>query len=118
MLLNGFVSCGQPDVWPISIFDADYSYYAIVRGLVVNLLKIYIQEKNLWPFLHRVSLISVDSKKRIPDEASNGELGVNSVNLFCCKQNVLDLIMELFFMLIKYCLYYMKILIEKIWHLL
>ena len=39
---------------------------------------------------------------RIPDEASNGALGVNSVNLFCCKQNVLDLMMEVFFMLVKY----------------
>ena len=29
---------------------------------------------------------------RIPDEASNGALGVNSVNLFCCQQNVLDLV--------------------------
>ena len=49
----------------------------------------------------------------IPDEASNGAVGVNSENLFCCKQNVLDLIMELFFMLVKYRLYYMKILIEN-----
>ena len=28
-------------------------------------------------------------------------------------QNLLDLIMEVFFILVKYCLYYMKILIEK-----
>ena len=49
----------------------------------------------------------------IPDEASNGALGVNTINLFCCKQNVLDLIMELFFMLVTYCLYYMTVLIEK-----
>ena len=31
-------------------------------------------------------------RKQIPDEALNGALGVNSVNLFCCKQNALDLI--------------------------
>ena len=49
----------------------------------------------------------------IPDEASNGAFGVNPVNLFCYRQNVLDLKIELFFMLVKYCLYYMTILIEK-----
>ena len=41
------------------------------------------------------------------------KLKINSVNQFCCKQNVLDSIIDLFFMLVKYCLYYMKILIEK-----
>ena len=77
----------------------------VIVKLLIS-MSIYVQltlpdrkevHKNSWRWLV-ANLCSI----WIPDEASNGALGVNSVNLFCCKQNVLDLIMELFFMLVKY----------------
>ena len=95
----------------------------LVRLIIQNqighkLMKEGILENCSWTLKTKVYIQNFESLvihyvQLDPGRSVEWALGVNPVSLFRCKQNVLDLLMELFFMLVKYCLYYIKILIEK-----